>query len=108
MKLKGQNALITGASRDMGDARARAVAAEGANVAITGRSTHELEVLQTEFIRLGVRCEVIVADLTQRDAVDQVWRKAIQAFGNIDILVNNAGMGSSANPKPVLDYDDDF
>ena len=108
MKLKGQNALITGASRGIGEAIARAFAAEGADVAITGRSTHELEVLQTEFIRLGVRCEVIVADLAKRDAVDQVWRKAVQAFRHVDILVNNAGMGSSANPKPVLDYDDAF
>jgi len=108
MKLKGQNALITGASRGIGEAISRAFASEGSNVAITGRSTHELEVLQTEFMRLGVRCEVIVADLAKRDAVDQVWSKAVQAFGNIDILVNNAGIGSSANPKPVLDYDDDF
>jgi NAD(P)-dependent dehydrogenase (short-subunit alcohol dehydrogenase family) len=108
MKLKGQNALVTGASRGIGEAIARAFAAEGANVAITGRSTKELEALRKEFNGLGVRCESIVADLTQKGAVAQVWTQTTQAFGSIDILVNNAGMGSSANPKPVIDYDDGF
>jgi NAD(P)-dependent dehydrogenase (short-subunit alcohol dehydrogenase family) len=106
MKLKDQTALITGASRGIGEAIARAFAAEGAQVAITGRSTQELEALQKEFNRLGARCESIVADLTQRDAVQQVWTQATQAFGHIDILVNNAGMGSGPNFKPVEEYDD--
>ncbi len=108
MKLKGQTALITGASRGIGEAIARALAAEGAQVAITGRSAQELETLQKEFSGLGVRCESIVADLTQNGAVEQVWAQATQAFGHIDILMNNAGMGSSANPKSVVDYDDAF
>ena len=108
MKLKGQTALITGASRGIGEAIARALAAEGAQVAITGRSAQELETLQKEFSGMGVRCESIVADLTQNRAVEQVWAQATQAFGHIDILMNNAGMGSSANPKSVVDYDDAF
>jgi NAD(P)-dependent dehydrogenase (short-subunit alcohol dehydrogenase family) len=108
MKLKDQTALVTGASHGIGEAIARAFAAEGAHVAITGRSTQELQALQEEFSGLGVRCESIVADLTQSGAVEQVWAQATRAFGHIDILMNNAGMGSSANPKPVVDYDDDF
>ncbi|MGZ6210663.1 MAG: SDR family NAD(P)-dependent oxidoreductase, partial [Syntrophales bacterium] len=70
--------------------------------------TQELETLRKEFNRLGVRCESIVADLTQKGAVERVWSQATQAFGHIDILVNNAGMGSGANPKPVVDYSDDM
>jgi NAD(P)-dependent dehydrogenase (short-subunit alcohol dehydrogenase family) len=108
MKLKDQTALITGASRGIGEAIARAFAKEGAHVAITGRSKLELEKLQEEFTGLGVRCKSIVADLAQSGAVEQVWRQATQALGHIDILVNNAGMGSSGNLKPVVDYDDDF
>jgi NAD(P)-dependent dehydrogenase (short-subunit alcohol dehydrogenase family) len=108
VKLKDQNALVTGASRGIGEAIARALAVEGAQMAITGRSKQELEALKKEFRGLGVRCESIVADLTQRGAVEQVWQQATQAFGHIDILVNNAGMGSSGNPKPVVDYDDKF
>jgi NAD(P)-dependent dehydrogenase (short-subunit alcohol dehydrogenase family) len=108
MKLKNQTALVTGASRGIGEAISRALAKEGAHVAITGRSRQELEALQKEFMGLGVRCQSIVADLTQRGSVEQVWSEATKALGPIDILVNNAGIGSSANPKPVIDYDDDF
>jgi len=108
MKLKDQTVLVTGASRGIGEAIARAFAVEGAQVAITGRSAQELEALQREFSRLSGRCESIVADLTQSGAVEHVWAKATQAFGHVDILVNNAGMGSSANLKPVVDYDDAF
>jgi NAD(P)-dependent dehydrogenase (short-subunit alcohol dehydrogenase family) len=108
MKLKDQTALVTGASRGIGEAIARALAEEGAHVAITGRSQAELKALQKEFSGLGVRCESIVADLAQTGAVEKVWAQTAQAFGHIDILVNNAGMGSSANPKPVVDYDDTF
>jgi len=108
MKLKDQTALVTGASRGIGEAIARAFAAEGARVAITGRSAQELKALQKELSGPGVRCESIVADLTQKGSVDLVWNQATQALGPIGILVNNAGMGSSANPKPVIDYDDGF
>lgn len=108
MKLKEQTALVTGSSRGIGEAIGRAFATEGAQIAITGRSSQELETLQVEFNGLGVRCKSIVADLTQRDAVERVWTQATQAFGHIDILVNNAGMGSGPNPRPVVDYDDDF
>jgi NAD(P)-dependent dehydrogenase (short-subunit alcohol dehydrogenase family) len=108
MKLKDQTALVTGASRGIGEAVARALAVEGVHVAITGRSKRELEILKKEFRGLGVRCESIVADLTQRGAVEQVWQQATEAFGHIDLLVNNAGMGSSENPKPVVVYDDNF
>ncbi|NWG04570.1 MAG: SDR family oxidoreductase [Syntrophaceae bacterium] len=108
MKLKGQSALVTGASRGIGEAIARAFAREGAHLAITGRSRPELERLQKEFSGLGVRCESIVADLTENGAVEQVWKQAIETFRHIHILVNNAGVGSSGNLKPVADYDDDF
>jgi len=108
MKLKDQTALVTGASRGIGEAIARAFATEGAQVAITGRSAQELGLLQREFIGQGVRCESIVADLSQDGAVERVWRQATQAFGHIDILVNNAGIGSGESPKPIVDYNDEF
>ena len=108
MKLKNQNALVTGASRGIGEAIARALAAEGASVAITGRSKAELEVLQKEFSGAGIRCESIVADLTEKGAVEMIWNQATKALGPIDILVNNAGIGSSAKPMAMVEYDDAF
>jgi len=108
MKLKGQTALITGASRGIGEAIARALAKEGASVAITGRSQAELETLQKEFGGLGSRCESIVADLAEKGAVEKVWDRVTKVLGGVDILVNNAGMGSSAKPMPVVSYEDAF
>jgi NAD(P)-dependent dehydrogenase (short-subunit alcohol dehydrogenase family) len=106
MRLRDQTALVTGSSRGIGEAIARAFAAEGAHLAITGRSVQELEALRKELSGSAVRCESIVADLTQKGAVERVWDQATQVLGHIDILVNNAGMGSGSNPKPVVDYSD--
>lgn len=108
MKLKDQTALITGASRGIGEAIARAFAAEGAHLAITGRSGPELGALKKEFSSLGVQCRIIVGDLMESGAVEEVWRQATESFGHIDILVNNAGIGSSESLKLVMDYDDAF
>lgn len=108
MKLKNQTALITGASRGIGEAVARAFAAEGANVAITGRSAEELAALKEEFNGVGVRCESIVADLGEKGAVEKVWSAVEKSFGAVDILVNNAGLGSSSRPMAVVNYEDAF
>ncbi len=108
MKLKGRNALITGASKGIGRAIALAYALEGANLAVTGRDVNDLESLRQAIGDIGVGCEVVVADLAEAGAANAVYDAARAALGPIDILVNNAGVGSSANPKPVVDYDDDF
>lgn len=108
MKLKNQTALITGASRGMGRAIALAFASEGAHVAITGRATQELQSLKDEIGRRGVRCVSVVADLAARGAAAEVYEQATAALGPLDILVNNAGIGSSADPKPIIDFDDNF
>ena len=50
----------------------------------------------------------MTADLAEEGAVDVVYSAARDALGPIQILVNNAGVGSSANPKPVVNHDDDF
>lgn len=108
MKLKNKTALVTGASRGIGREIALAFAREGADVAITGRATDLLESLQDEIEAIGTRCSLVVADLSRRDAVDKIWTHCQQTSGHIDILVNNAGVGSSADPRPVIDFNDEF
>lgn len=108
MKLQGYTALITGASKGIGRAIALAFAQEGADLAVTGRAEDELASLSQAAQERGVRCHVVAADLAQRDAAARVYEESVAALGPIHILVNNAGMGSSANPKPVVNYDDDF
>jgi NAD(P)-dependent dehydrogenase (short-subunit alcohol dehydrogenase family) len=108
VKLKGNCALITGASKGIGRAIALAFAAEGADLAVTGRNEGELRSLAEAAEAQGVRCVVIAADLAERGAAAKVYEQAHAGLGPIQILVNNAGVGSSANPKPVIQYDDDF
>lgn len=108
MKLKGNAALITGASKGIGRAIALAFANEGADLAVTGRNVGELRSLAEAAEAQGVKCVVIDADLAARGAVAAVFNQAKARLGSIQVLVNNAGVGSSANPKPVLNYDDDF
>jgi NAD(P)-dependent dehydrogenase (short-subunit alcohol dehydrogenase family) len=108
MLLQGKTALITGASKGIGRAIALAFANEGADLAVTARAGNELESLRDEVLPLGSKCEVITADLADHGATLAVYERARQALGSIDVMVNNAGIGSSADPKPVVDYDDDF
>jgi NAD(P)-dependent dehydrogenase (short-subunit alcohol dehydrogenase family) len=108
MKLEGQTALVTGASRGIGYEIALAFAREGADVAVTARSAAELERLRSQIEGLGRRGVTIVADLGSRGAVDEVMAQVRRAFDHLDILVNNAGMGSSVKPLPIVDYDDEL
>jgi NAD(P)-dependent dehydrogenase (short-subunit alcohol dehydrogenase family) len=108
VKLKGNTALITGASKGIGRAIALAFAAEGADLAVTGRNEEELRSLAQEVEEQGVRSVVVAADLAERGSAARVYAEAKAGLGPIQILVNNAGVGSSANPKPVVEYDDDF
>jgi NAD(P)-dependent dehydrogenase (short-subunit alcohol dehydrogenase family) len=108
MKLNNQTAFVTGASRGIGRAIALAMAQEGANVAITGRDLGELNALRGEIVALGRQCLVGALDLADLSAAEQFYDQAETHFGRVDILVNNAGVGSSANPKPVVNFDDAF
>jgi NAD(P)-dependent dehydrogenase (short-subunit alcohol dehydrogenase family) len=106
--LTDQVALVTGASRGIGRAIGLAFAAEGAAVVLTGRDVDGLNSTRAEIERTGGTCVTVAADLADRGAARQVFDSAISELGRIDILVNNAGIGSSADPRPVVDYDDAF
>ena len=108
MKLEGQRALVTGASRGIGRAIALALAEEGAAVTVTGRATDELEEVQAAITAAGRECHALSVDLARPDGAATLWAAVAEQWGGVDILVNNAGVGSSADPKPVVDFDDDF
>lgn len=108
MKLQGKTALITGASKGIGRAIALAFAAEGADIAATGRNEEELATLHAAVTGMGRRCSIVGADLAQPGAADRIFEHASSSVGDIHILVNNAGIGSSASPRPVAEYDDAF
>ncbi|MBV9587499.1 MAG: 3-oxoacyl-[acyl-carrier-protein] reductase [Alphaproteobacteria bacterium] len=87
--LTGQAALVTGASGGIGGAIARALHAQGAQVALAGTRLAALETLAAE---LGERAYPIAADLADPAAADTLIRDAEAALGKLDILVNNAGI----------------
>jgi 3-oxoacyl-[acyl-carrier protein] reductase len=84
--LKGRTAIVCGASSGMGLAVARALVAEGANVAMFARRR---DLLEREAERLGALA--VRGDLTSPRDLERLVERTLQAFGGIDILVNNGG-----------------
>jgi NADP-dependent 3-hydroxy acid dehydrogenase YdfG len=91
-RLDGAVALVTGASSGIGAATARALAEEGAAVALVARRTDRLESLAAEIGRAGGRAIVVEADITQRKQAEDAVARTVRELGRLDILVNNAGV----------------
>jgi NAD(P)-dependent dehydrogenase (short-subunit alcohol dehydrogenase family) len=106
--LQDRTALVTGSGRGIGRAIAIGLAQAGAKVGVTGRTASELEEVVETVHKNGGKAAAIVADLTDKSAPLAVIEQMKEKLGPTDILVNNAGIGSSANPKPVSQFDDDF
>jgi glucose 1-dehydrogenase len=95
-KLNGKVALITGSDSGIGQATAIEFAKEGANVIITYHSDKEgAEQTLEEVNKLGQKGVVFQIDVTDEQAVEDLFAQAIQEFGAIDILVNNAAVNGS-------------
>ena len=107
-KLDSRVAVVTGAGRGIGRAIALRLAAEGAKVVVAARSIDELDDLVAEIERNGGAAAAVEADLAEADAPARLLEETKRRFGPPEILVNNAGLGSSADPRPVVDFDDDF
>lgn len=87
--LTGKMALVTGATGGIGGEIAKALHAQGAIVAVSGRNEAKLKELAAE---LGSNVHTIVADLSNSDGIIALVKEAEEAMGKIDILVNNAGL----------------
>jgi 3-oxoacyl-[acyl-carrier protein] reductase len=100
-KLINKTALVTGASRGIGAAIAKKLAADGAQVAITyARGADAAAMVVKEIERAGGKAIAIQADATDAKAVNAAVEQTVKTFGRLDILVNNAG---TAIPKPFVD-----
>ncbi|MBI2760911.1 MAG: SDR family oxidoreductase [Chloroflexi bacterium] len=90
--LRGKSAVVTGASKGIGLAIARALAAEGVHLAIAARGREELERVAREMADAhGVQVEPYAADLSSEEAVRGLAEFALSRLKQVDILVNNAG-----------------
>src|SRR6266851_2404864 len=91
--LRGKVALVTGGSRGIGAASARALADEGANVAISYvASADKAEAVVKELKAKGVEARAFKADQASSSEVDQLVKNVAEHFGRLDILVNNAAV----------------
>src|SRR5690349_11953480 len=97
-RLSGKAAIVTGGSRGIGLAIARALAADGANVAITGVNEAHLSSARKVLDAAGPGAvETIRADAKDYREVGRAVDAVAERFGGLDILVNNAGVGVFAN-----------
>ncbi len=93
-QLKGKVALVTGGNKGIGKAIALALAAEGVQVAITGRNEQDLQAVKQLIEKAGVKAAYAVADINKIDQVNEAVAVAVKELGAIDILVNNAGIAA--------------
>jgi short-subunit dehydrogenase len=92
-ELQGKWALVTGASAGIGVALARELARRGAKLILTARRTERLESLAAEFAAQGIETRIVVADLNDPAAPQQIYNATEGAGLTVDILINNAGLG---------------
>lgn len=89
--LTGRIALITGASRGLGEAMAVALAAAGASIALVARDVERLQKVKATIAAAGGRAEIFAADVTDEQDVAVLSEAVKNALGPVDILINNAG-----------------
>ncbi len=105
--LAGKVAIITGGSRGLGLAAARALAAEGACVAICGRTEATLADAVRQLVSLTGRAEDVLAvqaDVSREDDLQRVVGETVGRWGGVDVLVNNVGLGKGGG---LMDTPDD-
>ena len=98
--LGGKTAIVTGASRGLGQYLGRALARAGANLVITSRTLSDLKPFQQEIESMGRRVLALELDVRDQDSIGQMARAALEQCERIDILVNNAGCNVR---KPAVD-----
>ena len=103
LPLAGQLALVTGASRGIGAATAEALAAHGAHVVLTGRTSGGLEEVEDRIHTAGGSATIAPLDLTESDSIARLAAAIGGRWEALDVLVLNAAMLGSLAPVPSID-----
>lgn len=93
MTIRDKVAVVTGASKGIGRQTALALAAAGADLAISARSSELLETLANEIKNTGRKAFIFSGDMSKEPDIQNFIKQTVDYFGRIDILVNNAGVG---------------
>jgi NAD(P)-dependent dehydrogenase (short-subunit alcohol dehydrogenase family) len=102
--LDGRIAVVTGATRGLGRAFARALAEAGADIVMVGRDPAAAAEVEAELAGTGRSALTVLADLTERSSLERILGAAVDRFGHVDILVNNAG---ACVHRPALEVTDE-
>ncbi len=108
LQLKGKTAIVTGGGRGIGKGCVTALAEEGCNVVVADLS-HNAETrafLEELGRRTGAALVPVDGDVSREEAVEEIFRTALERFGQVDILVNNAGRGAIRKPFHELTTED--
>jgi gluconate 5-dehydrogenase len=103
--LTGKVAMVTGASSGLGVEFAKALAKQGADIAILARRKEKLEEVKKTIEGMGVRCFAVKCDVLKNSEIGDAVGKIKQHYGRIDILVNNAGTARSNPAESQSDED---
>lgn len=101
--LTGKIAFVTGASRGIGEAGARMLAAHGAHVIVSSRKAEACDAVTQSIIADGGSAETLVCHIGEVEQIDAAFRTISERHGRLDVLINNA----AANPYfgPIVDTD---
>ena len=102
-ELAGQVALVTGASRGIGEAVAEALAARGAHVVITARTAGGLEALEDRIHAAGGAATIAPLDLTDGDSIARLASAMAERWQHLDMLILNAAMLGTLTPVAAID-----
>lgn len=98
--LTGKVALVTGAGSGMGKSHSFVLAAQGAKVAVTGKSLEDCQPVADEIKSKGGKAVAFKMDVTNASEINNVFDEVVKQFGRLDILINNAGIYQN---KPALE-----
>lgn len=101
-KLAGKVAFVTGSSRGVGKLVAEALAKQGANVVIHGRTTKACESTLDLVRKAGSQGIIVSGELSDPGQVERIATEALEAFGKIDILYNNAAIQTVWRPEGIV------
>jgi NAD(P)-dependent dehydrogenase (short-subunit alcohol dehydrogenase family) len=103
-KLAGKTALVTGASRGIGEAIALSLGEAGATLALVSRDAKSLNEVSEKAKRQGIKSETFTADISKEADVEQLRTAVLGRLGGVHILVNNAGVNIR---KPLTEFTPD-